>query len=218
MFEARATEDLKPPYAHYKQFRAFLNAFQASPKHSRVEVTTTLHSLNDSARHNIRSTLRYLRLIDENSVPTPRLIELINSGGDRQRMVFEQMLEAAYPYLLGPQADEFDVLNATADEIAEKFRSVGVTSETTLKRCVIFFRNALKEIRAGRDSEDTTPPYYNGDSGSAALYALPSDGARRNGESEGKYPPLPPYEADWPTDMKRWWLELLHNREVRKEK
>jgi hypothetical protein len=207
LFEPRAAEDLKPPYAHYTRFRAFLQEFQETRGYSKDDVLGILGKLNESARYNLRSTLRALRLIDEQYAPTSQLLELSNSGGDRQRIVFQSVLREAYPYLLGSEAEGFDAVNATTEELDERFINAGVTSATTRERCVIFFRNAIKAAGFGQAIPSAAIQHQNGYSGNS-LQPTPTYYAANGSQgAERQYPPLPPYEHEWNDDIKRMWFE-----------
>jgi ABC-type ATPase with predicted acetyltransferase domain len=190
-FDTKPVESLKPPYVYYSSIPEFEERVRIAGIPDNLK--GVMASFSETTRHHLRSALRSLGLMNDEHGPTERLKQLVNAKGAERTEVLRRILRDTYPYMFSG----FDPIRADRKQLAERFRtSAGVTSESTVGRCVDFFRQMMKDAEL---IEDTSK--RNGQS-SRYVDLQGSSGKR----STSTPPPLPPYEASWPDDIKRSWF------------
>lgn len=185
MKRSRSLSRLRPAYVHYGAFEEFVRKYgaQGAPDN----VTSILSEFPETVQYHLRSSVRALLLIDEHNEATGWLKQLAASEGEERQRIFRDILIGAYPYLFGLEAGVFDPATAANEQLEERFESVDVTAPTMLERCIRFLRHAMKDagLVVGKRRHITTQS-----TGASTL------------------PPLPPYDASWPDDIKRLWFEM----------
>lgn len=138
-----ATENVKqvsPAYIGYAFLVNFLNGLREThiphqldrtvmPKASGSQVSTTVGSL------------KFLKLLDANSKPTPLMNQLVNATDEDRPLILKGVLTNAYSFLFNDA--EFNLKTATGQMMAEKFRLQGING-ATLSKAIVFFLAAAK--------------------------------------------------------------------------
>jgi Family of unknown function (DUF5343) len=152
-----ATETPKQPipaYISYNFWINFINGLRESgvpmqidrtlmPKASGSQVSTTL------------SSLKFLKLIDQNSKPTIAMKQLVQAKDEDRTPILKGIVETAYPFLF--EDPEFHLEEATGQLMADKFRALGV-SGATLSKSIVFFLAAAKAADIKVSSHIKPPP------------------------------------------------------------
>jgi len=129
-----------PPYVSYKTFRNFLDGLNPVPS---VIDSHVLKTMSGALKAQLLSSLRYLKLIDENNKSQPNLRTLANAKGDDRQKELNKLLTNSYPFLFA-EAGDFSLAEGTYPQLMGKFQNEGATGETA-KRCVRFFLDAAKD-------------------------------------------------------------------------
>lgn len=126
-----------PPYVPFRTLITFLDSLRAAvpPQIDR----SLMKSFSGGSQSEIVVALKYLGLMEpETSKTTDKLKEFVESeGADRQR-VLKSLLVANYRFLF---EEDFDLENATAQQLRARFGKTGATGDT-LEKCIRFFMKA----------------------------------------------------------------------------
>ena len=133
------TEQPKPlaPYVSYKTLRTFLDSLQQSIP-GRID-RSLMSNWSGAVQNQLVAALKYLSLIDEHSVPTTPLRQLVHAEGEERKGLLAQVLRSAYPRLFNP--DEF-LTSATVSQFHEAFQATGAKGDTLRKNESFFLAAA----------------------------------------------------------------------------
>jgi hypothetical protein len=124
-----------PPYPPYALFIRVITELAEIGIPRKIR-TSTFPELPDGARSSLLGALQYLGLIEEDGIPTPRLPEFAKAGELDRPKVWKPIIRAAYSFVFND--DRFELSQATAEDLAERFRNEHV-SGGTLNKAVAFF-------------------------------------------------------------------------------
>jgi hypothetical protein len=129
-----------PPYLGFGTLQNFLDSLkQGIP--SRID-RSLMYSLGGTVQKQLLHALRYLGLIDEWGLPQPTLKQLVSAEGTEREHFWRDLLQTAYPFLLGQAARGFDLTIATPRQLTEKFQATGIQGESVRKAETFFLRAA----------------------------------------------------------------------------
>jgi len=129
------TVSVSPPYSTYKQFLNVISGLRDTKVPSRID-RSLFGNMSGGTAYSLLSTLKFLKLIDNDGAPQPLLRQLVTVDESERKPLIHQMLQAAYPTLLdgplnlaeasGGQFDEhlrqeFNVKGSTVDKVAAFF-------------------------------------------------------------------------------------------------
>jgi hypothetical protein len=143
MDTTKETDKVQPPYVSYKTFRSYLDRLRQEVIPSRLDASM-MSNLSGQVRSQLRNALRYLDLIDENSVPTKDLERLVYAEGTERQQQFRDILKNSYTFIYGDEAGNFDITRATPKEFSDKFGETGLSGDT-VRKAQAFFLNAATE-------------------------------------------------------------------------
>lgn len=124
-----------PPYVSYRTFRNFLEGLQPGVP-ARIDRSYWGERLSGSTGTQLVSALRFLGLVDVNSVPTSRLRDLVAAKGDQKNEQMKEMTTEAYSFLLG---GSFNPQTATYAQLQEVFHYIFQLSGDVSRKCIKFF-------------------------------------------------------------------------------
>jgi hypothetical protein len=129
-----------PPYVSYPSFKTLLHDLHEHDVPSRID-RSVLKRFSGITGTQLLTALRFLKLIDENSEPTPRLRELAAAYGTADwNPAMIAILQAEYAPLFG-----LDLGNATASHFDETFRKAFPGADSVLQKTTAFFLSAAKD-------------------------------------------------------------------------
>jgi hypothetical protein len=213
-----------PPYVAYLTFRNFLDRFKDSVP-GRID-RSVMSNMSGAAQSQVTAALKFLGLVNAEGHPEERLRTLVRSEGtqDRQK-AWRDMLEASYPYVLGPG---FNFQSATAKQLREQFEKTAATG-ATLDRCIAFFVAATKVagieqsqfLKEGRKPRGSAAPKIKKNSRvdepqtqttpSTTSNGLPEIEAKKSLLLWGLLQRLPTPGTVWPKTERDRWTETLNN-------
>ncbi|MFK5948979.1 MAG: DUF5343 domain-containing protein [Methylococcales bacterium] len=135
---AEENKQQTPPYTTYKSFTNLIIDFreEGTPDH----VTRSVVKGSNSGKAMMSATLKYLKLVDSESVPTESFKQLIDSV-DNYKELLSSLLHSSYPFLFD---GSIDLSNTTTEKVADKFKLAGARG-STISKCMVFFLAAAKD-------------------------------------------------------------------------
>lgn len=124
-----------PPYISYKTYRSFLDGLQQDGIPERIDRDYWKDRLSGSSGTQLMTALRFLVLIDADSVPTARLKSLLYARGSQKADLLKQIIAEAYGFLSGavnPQAGSYAQMEAA---FHRTFQLAGDVS----RKCIKFY-------------------------------------------------------------------------------
>ncbi|HWA12573.1 MAG TPA: DUF5343 domain-containing protein [Burkholderiales bacterium] len=191
---SEADKQVSPAYLGYNTFTSFLNGLRESgvplqidrsimPKASGSQVSATVTSL------------KFLKLIDANSKPTALMKQLVEAADEDRGGIIKTMIEQSYGFLFGP---DFDLEKATGQQVAEKFRLLGV-SGSTLAKGIAFFLQAAKAAGIKVSPHIKPPP---------VAKTGPKRGPRKKSDTDEYDEVLDEEEEEVPDDVMRFQIPI----------
>lgn len=132
---------LKPGTASWRTFWTFLESLKGAPLPTQVD-NDVLSKFSGTARSQLRATLQFLGLIDENYVPQDSLSELVQASGDERKPLIDKILRERYSFLFDSR-NGFDLTRSTSKEFGDRFAAFKLTGDSR-GRAESFFLNAAK--------------------------------------------------------------------------
>jgi hypothetical protein len=211
----KATRTNIPPYVPYRTFLTFLEGLKVGvPSHIDKSV---LKSMSGAIQSWLKASLRYMKLIDAESVPQDMLYSLSRAEGDARKKLMKELFESTYDFLR--QSVELEY--TTPAKLESAFVQTGATGET-VRKCIAFM------IAMARDAEVELSPHL---LKRGAMPRRPRQARTRNGASASA-PPLverdsqvldqnasasdwmdqllgkfPTFDPSWPDEVKVKWFE-----------
>ena len=200
-----------PPYPPFGAFRKFLEKISSGVP-SRID-KGVLPSTSHIIKLQLTSALRYLDLVAPDRTPTDKLKRLVKAPTSERKGLLREIIVAAYPFLFV----EFDLRNATTEQVEQKFREHGRSGDT-LRKSVAFFVAAcneasvevspyIKPFQGARSNplkreamqKSPSPDTHTGEEGSTAPAA------------ESLESMLPPFDRSWSDELKTKWFEAFQS-------
>lgn len=137
-----------PPYVSYRTFHNFLELLQHGMP-ARIDRSFWGDRWSGSTGNQLMASLRFLTLIDDNGIPTPRLKTLIFSQGPQRMDFLKQIAFDAYKPILG----SIDTDKATYAQLDECFHNLYQLTGDVSRKCIKFF------IELASESNITLSPF-----------------------------------------------------------
>jgi hypothetical protein len=172
--ERRPQQAAKAPYMSYPAFKKLYSETLAADGIPGRFDKSYFGNVSGSLVAQIRGTLKYLELIDDQQKPTRLLNDLVYADQDGQLEILRWLFETKYAdaRALGP--------NATAGQLAEVFRERGL-SGATVQKAITFFTGMADDIGA-----EVSPLFKKG-----RVVAAAGNGTRKRRIKIVKPPPPP---------------------------
>lgn len=131
------TKKTIPAYTTYTAFTNLISDLRENniPSH----VTRSVIKGSNSGKAMMMASLKYLDLINKDSIPTDTLVQLVEND-DNYSINLKQLLLAKYPFLFD---ETIDIKTTTTEKVAEKFQQAGAQG-STVSKCMAFFLGAAK--------------------------------------------------------------------------
>ncbi len=124
----------RPPYISYRTFRNFLDELQPGIP-ARIDRSYWGERLSGSTGTQLMAALRFLGLVDANSVPTTRLRSLVYAKGSQRTDLLKQMIAEAFGFLSGT----VDPQTATYAQLEEAFHRTFQLTGDVSRKCIKFY-------------------------------------------------------------------------------
>ncbi len=124
-----------PPYVSYRTFRNFVDGLQQGIP-ARIDRSYWGDNLSGSTGTQLVSTLRFLGLVDRDSLPTSRLKMLVFAKGAQRSEALRQIAGEAFGFVL---QGSFDCQTATYGQLEETFRNTHQLTSDVVRKCTKFF-------------------------------------------------------------------------------
>lgn len=125
-----------PPYISYRTFRNFVDSLQVGGIPARVDRSYWGDRLSGTTGTQLMSALRFLGLIDANSIPTNRLRLLVSARGPQKTELLRQIAYEAFTFIF---RSSFDPQNGTYAQLEEIFHSQFELTGDVSRKCIKFF-------------------------------------------------------------------------------
>lgn len=210
------TDDLSSSYAHgveggqepppggvraqsapYMAGRAFTNMFDKYGADGLPDVfdISFFGNISGSTIAQIRSTMRYFDLIDDDYVPTGRMRELVAAEEETRKSILRTIVEEKYADALALSQ------NATSGQLAKVFAERGITG-ATVDKAIAFYLHLLDYLGFPYSANFKKRRPSNG--GSRRRKQIPkSEGSTPN------VPPPPPQKITTEQEQKAKYVEML---------
>jgi len=140
MTENKALKKPIPPYLPYRTFSNLLDRLKANVTPARID-RSVVSSFSGAIQSQIFLTLKYLKLINENGVPSELFDKLIKAKDETRQKILNDIVVSSYPFLF---AANQDLKKLTADQLFDIFNKEGCSGETT-RKAIAFFTAIAKE-------------------------------------------------------------------------
>lgn len=124
-----------PPYATWTSFVSFLNKLRDTTVPSRIDASV-FGNASGSLSYSIIATLKFLKLIDANGVPSEAMNKLVNSSDEDRKPLIAKLVRENYPSFF---SSEIDITRATAGQFDEHIRRTYDSSGSTVDKIAGFF-------------------------------------------------------------------------------
>jgi hypothetical protein len=125
---AEAARPPLPPYMPYKSLGTFFDHLRAIGIPSHID-RSVMASMSGAMQSWLKATLRYLRLIDAEDVPQPRLVKLVQAQGDERKVLLLELFNESYGFLNG----KIELKNTTPQKLRAAIVELGAQGETVEK-------------------------------------------------------------------------------------
>lgn len=215
-----APRETSPAYASLKSAFNYLDHLASNPLPSRIDKSVMSH-LNHGTRVALISSLRYLKLVDGNDVPTDLLERLLAAKDADRKAVILEMIRAAYPFLFD---GVIDLTKASSGQFQERFKEATGAAGTTAEKAITLFLALAAEAGLQLSPHLTQRKKSAPKSGNGASRKSKAK-SRRTQEEPEEEPPLPPtppapsdvmsqllakfppFDPGWSEDLKKAWFD-----------
>ena len=205
----------RPPYVTYATWARVLED-TSERKPTRMDSTYYRElGLSDSTGVTVKAALSFLGLVDGDTIPTERLVELAAAAGDDRRRLIRQVVEESYEPIVGG----IDLEHATMGHLLAAFAEAGAKGNVGQK-CVTFFLAMAKDAGMGLSPglltrsrvgmprrREATPPGGARGGSPPARSRSPRPGATAASHLAAK---LPAFDPEWSQELREQWL--AHHR------
>ncbi|MDO8567266.1 MAG: hypothetical protein Q7R57_00965 [Dehalococcoidales bacterium] len=129
------TQKRLPPYVSYRTFRNFVEGLQQGIP-ARIDRSYWGDNLSGSTGTQLVAALRFLGLVDADSLPTSRLKMLVFAKGNQRGDVLKQISTESYSFL---GAGTIDMQIATYAQLDEVFKNSYQLTSDVGRKCTKFF-------------------------------------------------------------------------------
>lgn len=201
----------RPPYVTYATWaRVLEDVGERKPTRMDSSYYREL-GLSDSTGVTVKAALSFLGLVDGDTIPTERLVELAAAAGDDRRRLIRQVVEESYDPIVGG----IDLEHATMGHLLAAFAEAGAKGNVGQK-CVTFFLALAKDAGMGLSPglltrsrvgmprrREATPPGGTRGASQTTRTRSPRRTAAAAGHLAAK---LPAFDPGWPADVREQWL------------
>lgn len=131
----------KPPYCSYRSFENLIKEFKDHSVLPNVIDRSLLSRRSGSEQSALILALKWFGFIDESSVPTTFLRQLVSAEDDASKLILRERIESSYAFI---EDGSIDLSSATSQQMSDRFRKYDI-SGSTLSKSVAFFLAAAKD-------------------------------------------------------------------------
>jgi len=117
-----------PPYMPYKTFLTFLDHLRSVGMPSHID-KSVMTSMSGAMQSWLKSTLKFMKLVDADDVPDERLVKLVQAEGEARKAHLLALFKSTYGFLDGT----VDLQNTTPQKLRSTLADLGSQGETVEK-------------------------------------------------------------------------------------
>jgi hypothetical protein len=202
----------RPPYVTYATWARVLDDV-GERKPTRIDSSYYRElGLSDSTGVTVKAALSFLGLVDRDTIPTEKLLELASSEGDDRQRLIKHIVEESYTSIVGG----IDLEHATMGHLLAAFADAGARGNVGQK-CVTFFLALAKDAgmalspglltrsRVGMPHRREAGP-VGGSRGTAAAAARGRSPRRSGAAASHLASKLPAFDPGWPKEVRDEWM------------
>jgi hypothetical protein len=125
-----------PPYVSYRSFLTLLEELQRGGLPARIDRSYWDQKFSGSTGTQLMSALRFLNLIDANSVPTNYLRDLVAAKGPTRADIMKRISQESFTFL---SSSNFECEKATYGQLEEVFKENYQVEHDVARKCIKFF-------------------------------------------------------------------------------
>ncbi len=205
------TGEVLPAYASYSSWLRLLDALAESLPSLIDEHYLASLGLSESSIKPLRSTLRFLELINRDGRPTNRLeglVEALSQGGTARIEALKGTVHHSYSHLF---SSGFELKSATMEQLRLYFGAMGARGQIQQK-CSTFFLNLARDAGLDLPHHLMPPaPLAVGRRGPAAVGPTMEERRQWTQTFSSELGLLlgifPKFEIDWPEEKKQLWFK-----------
>lgn len=129
-----------PPYATFSGLLNFINKLRETGIPGRIDASV-FGNASGSLSYSIISALKFLKLTDDNGIPTQQFIALVKAPDEGRAALLKTIIEKGYPSLFKPGVD---LTTMTAGQFDEHMRTEFGVTGSTVDKIALFFISASK--------------------------------------------------------------------------
>jgi len=225
-----------PPYVSYRTFLNFIGRLQQGIP-ARIDRSYWGHKLSGSTGTQLTAALRFLGLVDNDSVPTSRLKQLVSARGAQRVELLKQITSEAFGFLF---QESFDLQTATSAQLEEAFHDKYELTGDTARKCINFYVRlandagiplspfVIKKSKTARATAGTKKTIKKGLLGTTrtknnlAIRQIVGEIPTRISWDKIIMKKFPTFDPDWPDEVKLKWFgafdELMKRSSAKGEK
>lgn len=206
-----------PPYVSYRTFLNFVDGLQPGIP-ARIDRSYWGDNLSGSTGTQLMAALRFLGLVDGDSLPTSRLKMLVFAKGTQRGEVLKQISNDCFAFL---SQGTFDLQTATYAQMAEVFRNTYQLTPDVGRKCIKFFIGLANDAGIALSSFILKPSKTKHASiglktarkahkGTVRNLAIPEDVEiipERTSWDKILIAKFPNFDPAWPDEIKLKWFE-----------
>jgi hypothetical protein len=125
-----------PPYVSYRTFRNFLEDLQQGGIPARVDRSYWGDRFSGSTGTQLVATLRFLRLTDNEGMPTGRLRQLVSAKGPQRTDIMKQITYESFDFYF---KGSIDLQTATPSQLEDLLHNTYQITGDVARKCIKFF-------------------------------------------------------------------------------
>lgn len=133
-------KQVSPPYATFSAFVNFINKLRETVIPARID-PSVFGNASGSISYSIISSLKFLKLIDDNGVPNEKFKALVKAPDEARAALLKAIIEKGYPSLFRAGVD---LETMTAGQFDEHMRTEYSVTGSTVDKIAAFFISACK--------------------------------------------------------------------------
>jgi len=192
---SKTEKPVLPPYISFVTFNNLISALRETGVPHQID-KSVLRTMSGAVQSATIASLKFLGLIDTNSIPTKNLKQLVETDGENYTLALKNVLEESYAFLL---KNGVNIENATGTQVENKFKEQGVTG-STITKCISFFLSMAKEAGI-KVSSHVRPPVTKrtpkGEGASTAKKVLRAKTRDAITPKPGELTPAPNPQTNW---------------------
>ncbi|MEO8563889.1 MAG: hypothetical protein ABI601_17550 [bacterium] len=189
------------PYGPFEGFKSFVIRLKKTVVPKAID-SSMMGNMSGTSRAQLRATLRFFQLTDDDGVVSPIMHSLVSAvGTEAWQTVLGDVIDNAYSDILR----DLDITSATLGQLIDRLRTGGGAGGSVLRKATRFYLTAIKEAgipasplfherglstvaEGGRAAKSKSPGKPNGNAAPTPAHAPPPPGRSHDPAKEEAVP------------------------------